>query len=494
LEVCVVYKETENQLAFSDDFFLPFGGKLNKENRWVLLAQLIPWWKVEEKYAKAFTNTFKGEQAYPVRVALGALYIQERHGFSDRETVQQITENPYLQYFVGLPAFQETTPFHHSLMTHFRKRLGADIINELNEWIVMEEQNGAPDEDQDDQEEPPSDRNTSGDVTKSKTPKNNGKLLLDATCAPADIAYSTDLGLLNDAREKLEQIIDILHEPLKGERQKPRTYRKKARKDYLVIAKQRKAGAKKIRKAVGKQLGYVRRDLGIIEELMSHSSLSLLSKQKYRQLLVIQELFRQQEEMYRTRSHRTDHRIVSISQPHVRPIVRGKAKANVEFGSKVAISVVDGFAQMEKLDWDSYNEGITLQDSIENYKRRFGFYPEAILADKIYRNRDNLSYCKALGIRLSGPKLGRPSKEEDKTQKKLAYQDASERNAVEGKFGEGKRCYGLGLIRARLQLTSETVVAIQFLILNLERKLRVLFGHILRMVCGNSKERLLIIL
>jgi len=179
--------------------------------------------------------------------------------------------------------------------------------------------------------------------------------------------------------------------------------------------------------------------------------------------------------MYRANSHRTDHRIVSISQPNVRPIVRGKAKANVEFGSKVAISVVNGYALVEKLDWDSYNEGITLQESVENYHSRFGIYPEAILADKIYRNWDNLAYCKSLGIRLSGPKLGRPSKEKDKVQERLAKQDASERNTVEGKFGEGKRRYGLGLIRARLQEASETVVAIQFLILNLERKLRILF-------------------
>jgi len=256
---------------------------------------------------------------------------------------------------------------------------------------------------------------------------------------------------LNEAREKLEHIIDVLHEPHKGKLRKPRTYKKRARKDYLSVAKQRKAGARKIRKAVGKQLGYVKRDLKIIENLLTQSSLSLLSKDEYRQLLVIHELYRQQAEMYKKKTHRIDHRIVSISQPHVRPIVRGKAKANVEFGSKVAISVVDGYALIEHLDWENYNEGTTLRESVEHYYNRFEFYPEAILADKIYRNRDNLAYCKSLGIRLSGPRLGRPSKM------------------------EGKRKYGLGLIRARLQEASETVVAFPFLILNLERKFRVLF-------------------
>ncbi|MEZ0117793.1 UNVERIFIED_ORG: IS5 family transposase [Heyndrickxia coagulans] len=434
-----MYKKTEHQLTFVEDFFLPFGGKLNKENRWVRLAEMIPWWKAEEKYAKSFKQKFKGEKAYSVRIALGALYIKERLGLSDRETVEQITENPYLQYFIGLPEFQEKAPFDHSLMTRFRKRLGANIINELNEWIVLEEQerqleeaskeNNNDDDRNDDDDHGSGNLQPSDPVLKENTTdlgsartKNKGKLILDATCAPADIAYPTDLGLLNEAREKLEHIIDVLHEPHKGKLQKPRTYRKRARKDYLSVAKQRKAGARKIRKAVGKQLGYVKRDLAIIENLVTQSSLSLLSKDEYRQLLVIHELYRQQAEMYKKKTHRIDHRIVSISQPHVRPIVRGKAKANVEFGSKVAISVVGGYALIEQLDWENYNEGITLRKSVENYYNRFGFYPEAILTDKIYRNRDNLAYRKSLGIRLSGPRLGRPSKTEDKTLKHVAKQ------------------------------------------------------------------------
>jgi IS5 family transposase len=159
----------------------------------------------------------------------------------------------------------------------------------------------------------------------------------------------------------------------------------------------------------------------------------------------------------------------------VRPIVRGKVKANVEFGAKVAISLVDGYALMEKLQWDNFNEGITLQESVEAYYKRFGYYPEAVLADKIYRNRDNLRYCKERGIRLSGPQLGRPSKNEQTQQKRLVRRDASERNAIEGKFSEGKRGYGLGLIKASLQQTSETVIVLQLLVMNLERQLRVLF-------------------
>ncbi len=227
-----------------------------------------------------------------------------------------------------------------------------------------------------------------------------------------------------------------------------------------------------LRKAIGKQLRFVARDLRIIAKLRNEVGLSALSVRQYRQLLVIHELYRQQEEMYRRRMRRINDRVVSISQPHVRPIVRGKVRANVEFGAKVAISVVDGYARLERLNWDSFHEGHTLQAAVEAYRERYGYYPEAVLADKAYRNRENLRYCKERGIRLSGPPLGRPSKTEQVEQRKIERQDAVERNAVEGKFGEGKRLYGLGLIRAHLQATSETVVAMQLLVLNLERRLR----------------------
>ena len=469
-----MYKHSEAQMIMPDDFFLPFGGKLNKENRWVQLAFIIPWWKVEERYADQFKSSRSGQEAMSVRVALGALIIQQRLRLSDRETVRQITENPYLQYFIGLPQFQEEPPFHPSLMTHFRKRLSDDVINQVNDWIITDS------EEDDDSEHSAhgSDEETSHSVSKNVSAElapNQGKLLLDATCTPADVAYPTDLSLLNEAREKLEHFIDLLHAPLRGIEPKPRTYRENARRAFLAVAKQRRPVGRVIRKAVGQQLRYVGRDLRIVNKLKERVGLELLTARQYKQLLVISELYRQQKEMHSKRTHRIDDRIVSISQPHIRPIVRGKAKANVEFGAKVSISIVNGFVRMESLRWDSYNEGGTLQTSVERYRERYGYYPEAVLADKIYRTRENLRYCKSLGIRLSGPALGRPAKDERKEQTRLAKSDAAERNAVEGKFGEGKRVYGLGLIKARLANTSATVIAMQLLVMNLEKRLRLLF-------------------
>ena len=133
-----MYKRTESQLILPGDFFLPFEGHLNPQNRWVKLANIIPWWEIEAKYEKNFKNTNAGKVAYSVRIALGALIIKNRYGWSDVETVNQITENPYLQYFIGFAKFEETRPFESSLITRFRKRLGKDIINEVNELITKE--------------------------------------------------------------------------------------------------------------------------------------------------------------------------------------------------------------------------------------------------------------------------------------------------------------------------------------------------------------------
>lgn len=512
-----MFHMTENMPNLLESFYLPFGGKLNPENRWVKLAALIPWDKVERKYVKAFKSSNRGEEALPVRVALGSLIIKERLGLSDRETTQQIMENPYLQFFIGFTAFKDDEPpFHHSLMTHFRERLGAEILMEINEWIIAEaaetrmtETEMTDDDDDDDDDDgqlsfhvgeelsvpqespaksnpkqPTSDSASSSDsksASRMTESTNRGHLIIDATCAPADIRYPTDLGLLNHAREILEDIIDTLHEPYIGIRRKPRTYRNQARKAYLSVSKQRKAGKNKIRKAVRKQLSYVRRDLSIVERQIADTSLAPLSRKQYRRLLVISELYRQQREMFNGKKHAIEDRIVSIDQPHVRPMVRGKAGSQVEFGAKIAASVVDGFARIEHMQWDNFNESKTLQDSVESYKERYGRYPEAILADKLYRNRENLRYCKELGIRLSGPRLGRPPKDEQKSEdQKQGRIDASERNQIEGKFGEGKRKFGLGRIRARLANTSQTVIALQFLVMNLERRLRILFCLIVR--------------
>ena len=172
--------------------------------------------------------------------------------------------------------------------------------------------------------------------------------------------------------------------------------------------------------------------------------------------------------MYDHHTHSVSDRIVSVSQPFVRPIVRGKAGKPVEFGIKLDISVVDGWTRLEYHSFDAYNEAKNLQEMAERFYQREGHYPARILADKIYRNRENLSYCKAHGIRLSGPALGRPRKGEtrDRTQD---YRDECERVEVERRFSLAKRKCGMGLVTAKLRETAAHVIAMSVLVLNLRK-------------------------
>ena len=220
------------------------------------------------------------------------------------------------------------------------------------------------------------------------------------------------------------------------------------------------------RKAIGKQLSYLRRDLDAID-----SKLSLgkeLTVRQAERLDTIRTIYAQQKYMYDHRTHSVPDRIVSVSQPFVRPIVRGKAGKPVEFGAKLDISVVDGWTRLECCSFDAYNEAGNLQKMAERFREREGHYPSRILADKIYRNRENLSYCKARGIRLSGSALGRPRKD-DARDKAQDYRDECERVEVERRFSLAKRKCGMGLVTARLRETAAHVIAMSVLVLNLRK-------------------------
>ncbi len=457
-----------NQTEFID-FIHPFGGRLPASNRWVKLSHLIPWDSVERNYAKSFKKTKTGAPALSGRIAFGALIIKERLRCTDEETLAQIQENPFLQYFLGLHQYKEEPLFDPSMMVHFRKRFGQKALDEINSNIIDDalSHQSAPNK-KDDNQEPP------------QPPSHGGKLLVDATCSPADITFPTDLGLLNKAREKTEMFIDLLHAPWKGRMKKPRSYRNKARQQYLEIAKKKKPGKEKIHKAIGQQLRFVRRNLNHIDALIDKgSSLALLSRRQLKDLQVIHTIYEQQLQKHRSKATSIPDRIVSISQPHIRPIVRGKSGKTVEFGAKLSIShLANGYITLDRLSWDNYNESGDLKGQIQHYKNRFGYYPKSVHADGIYRNRENRRYCKELGIRLTGKPLGRPKKEtnsnkkELKREKKQRQQDERDRIPVEGKFGNLKRRGSLERIMAKLSHTAESVIHIGIIVLNLNKYLR----------------------
>lgn len=441
---------SQNQLVF-EGFESPFEKKLNPENRWVVLAKLIPWDEICNIYLKAVPKKATGRPGLSPRVVLGSIIIKHLCDIDDRETVAQISENIYMQHFLGYSSFSDEPPFDASLFVSFRKHLSLEVLNTINEKIIAIKTK---------LEQSKSDSKDDSDPENKPESSNRGTVLMDATACPQDIAYPTDLNLLNDAREKSEMLIDVLYsKELHGK--KPRTYREKARTVYLNTAQKKSKTGKIVRKGVGQQLRYLKRNIGHIDDLLNKYNGIPLEAKELKCLYVIQTLYGQQEEMFREKTKSVPHRIVSIHQPHVRPIVRGKSQAKVEFGAKIHCSMVDGITFLDELSWDAFNEGSHLMDYVEQYKKRFGCYPKDLLVDKIYSTRDNRKELKEKGIKLIGKPLGRPS---------LAAQivlSPGERNPIEGKFGQAKTGYGLDCIKARLQDTSESWIASIFLVLNL---------------------------
>ena len=493
-------REHRDQLSFKD-FFLPFCGQLSGDNRWIKLAELIPWDELEDDYASKFCKGF-GAPAKPFRMALGALIIKARLGLTDEELVEQIKENPYLQFFIGLEGYQYSAPFVPSMMVYYRKRLPESVVNDCNERIVRHGLNvirssAAIDHDDYGNQGGGDARPADQEIGSTTTQPNQGSLLIDATCVPADIRHPTDLSLLNEARELTETLIDAMHSQVRGAfGHKPRTHRKEARQQFLAVAKKKKPRINKIRKAIRQQLGHLRRNLASIDALTTcGASLLAAGRYAYQKLLVVSELVRQQTILDQSDSRSIPDRIVSLGQAHVRPIVRGKARCNVEFGAKISISVTgEGFTFLDRLSFDPYNEGEDLKGQARAYRRRHGHYPKVICADQIYRTRANRAFCLRHGIRLSGPRLGRPKSDpellaEDKRQ---FLDDQRQRNAVEGKIGQGKRRFGLGLIREKLAVTQGSTIALNVLVMNLEKLLELLFVFftaLLRLLLVNEGSR-----
>ena len=112
-------------------------------------------------------------------------------------------------------------------------------------------------------------------------------------------------------------------------------------------------------------------------------------------------------------------------------IVRGKTNARVEFGAKIQVSLMGGYAFLEDLSWKAFNEGTRLLKTVEQYKIRLGYYPKEVLVDKIYCTRENRKKLKKLEISLVAKPLGRPTAMKNHIR-------PGQRNPIEGKCGQAK--------------------------------------------------------
>lgn len=442
-----------------------------------------------------------GRSTVDLRAVMGAMFIQHSLNLTDRKTIEMISENVYMQYFVGLSTFQTASIFDHSLLSVFRLRLGKQGGEKLNEITVLhafeigqikhrksrrqaKEEDG-PNNKREKIQECDNDKKQEEQEGKEKLTENRGTVKIDATVIPQNITYPTDAKLLNHSREISEAIIDELYEQLREVMTtKPRTYRREARVSWLGFSKSRKPKRKTILKQLKKQLGYLKRNLKYIDtmqlSILESGESIVLSEGLRKKLYVISEIYRQQQEMYTDKRKRISDRIVNVSQPWVRPIVRGKAGHAVEFGAKINLSLTEKLAIVDQSSFDAFNESLGLVTQLEGYKKLFGYYPEYALVDKIYLTRNNRKFMKDKGISHTGSPSGRPRPISKEIKAKLKNKN-NERNHVEGKFGQGKQKFGLDNLRTKTKASSYCAINLIVLAMNLlallEKSLRIIFDN-----------------
>lgn len=397
----------------------------------------------------------------------------------------------YMQYFVGLSSFSTKEIFHHTEFVHIRRRLQDVDFNEMTAELMREAGIVKP---QEDKNENPGDSNDTADTaatcttpvqpdttdTTAITPKtgpatvtaNEGVMQLDATVSDQKIKYPNDVDLLNTGRQETDRMIDLLCMHL-AKQKRPRTYRRIARKQYLRFAKKKTKTKKEIHKARKQQLQYLKRNLNRLDTLIEQYQTikgTLLLPLSHRDLKILwatRAVYEQQLQMHEQNTQRVDDRIVSIYQPYVRPIVRGKAKHKTEFGNKNSISLQNGYVLLERLSWDAYNECNDLQPAAENYKQLHGHYPSVILCDAIYHTKANKDFCKQHHIRLMGKALSNAALKKMSAKERKEYRAFHHiRNHIEGKFGQGKSGYELNEIKARSAQTSNSWIASVYFVMN----------------------------
>lgn len=449
------------------------------DNRWVKLARLIPWERFEQEYLKTLRNDQAGAGNKSPRVEIGAVIIKHVENLSDEKTIQAIQENPFMQFFLGLDGFTFKPVFDPSLFVTIRKRLGIDFFNALTLAIQEEEerlkaQAGRKDGDGG---EP------GGDGRGANAGDKRLRVKMDATCCPAEMKYPTDIGLLEDGSRLIERLMARLWAKAGSDVPKRPLWRKQSRAAFLQCVKRKFKGRKLKENTRSTQILCLEHDIEIFLDSVGKYRGDLrkaFRRCDIKAALAAMEMLRQQKAMFAEGTNRCVDRIVSIFQPHVRPIVRGKLSAKTEFGAKIGVAVVNGYSYVDRVSWDAYNECEDLRLHVRKFEERFGGRPEEVFVDKIYLSRQNREWLKENSIACHCAPLGRAPKNpnpEALEKRKIA---SAERNEVECSFGTGKRVYRADDIRAKLPDTAESWIGACFFAKNLMKFLRELFVSIVR--------------
>lgn len=288
--------------------------------------------------------------------------------------------------------------------------------------------------------------------------KNLDTVYTDATCYESWMRYPTDVKLLWECIERVYPMMCKICASL-GEHRMRTKYNDIAEAN-LVYRKQRRHNQKKTRKMIKRLLALLGKILGEIHrQIRVHADTKLLSDKELSILETATKAYRQQKNHHADDNARKSipNRIVSVSKPYVRPIVRGKEIKTVEFGAKCNNIQIDGISFIEKLSFNAFNEGARLKHCVTLAEKLTGVPVKNIGGDQGYSGNANRSFCSEREIETSFSQKGRKSKNEIKSvlKQELARVRAT---AMEGAFGTQKEHYGLKKVMAKVKSTEKLLI------------------------------------
>jgi hypothetical protein len=396
------------QRSFQDGLWMEI--EVDKNHLLAKIADNFDWDNVLSGLKKFYCHN-NGRPTVSTRVKVGILIVKHLYKWSDTFAVQQLKENLYLQYLCDISPIlaNKKNVLDDSTMTYFRKQIGEEGIQIIEQEVER---------------------------LLAKNGKTRGNtLIVDSTIVPDNIEYPTDVHLLEKARRKLVKFVDEFCEKLN--QQKPRTYRKVARKAFLNFIKFRKKGTKLRIKTQKKLIRFVNRNLNQVKELAQ--KIQEIPQKVQKEIEVITQILEQQKQV--AKKQQVKHRIVSIHRPQVRPMVKGKFPNKVEFGPKVNLVKKGKGLFLQEIDNENLSDTELMGKTEKFWEEKFGKPPTAAVGDRGYFSAKNVKELEEAGVNkiAIAPKgKSKPNYTKASCYKKLCR----DRNAIEADISLLKRKYG----------------------------------------------------
>jgi len=411
-------KDDEHQYSFKNDWFMV--PEVDKNHEIIKIADAIDWASLSDRLAKFYCPD-NGRPTKPSRAKVGLLMLKHLNGLSDETVVDTLKRDLYAQYLCDVSLKEAQKFINSSTLTYFRKQIGPEGVKLIEAEVLN---------------------------TLKKTKIMRGRrLVTDTTVMPVNIAYPTDINLLDKIRRKA---VEYIGKAKDFGAKTYRTYQRTARKVVITYQKVRKHTIKSRRRVQKKLLQFSGRNIEQLNDAIKtakESSTPVTQKPKEQFIKKAEQFLQtannilaQQKQIYQNK--KVNQRIVSVHKTHVRPMVRGKYPVEVEFGPKILLNLQGDCLFLEDVQFNNVADSQLLEKSIQGYKERFGKMPTQLAADRGFWSKANRQLAEDLGIK----KIAIENKGKSNYLKGQPFRERLRRLRckIEAKISLAKRKHGLG--------------------------------------------------